>query len=302
MPRPIWSGSISFGLVNVPVQLYGATRDRSVRFHQVRAGTGEAIETRRVAEGSDDEVDWAEIARGWETDDGRLVVLLDEDLDRAAPERTRTVDVELFVDLEEIDPIHFDHPYWLVPRGEGEGPARAYRLLRDVLADSDRVAIGRIVIRAREQLVAIRERQGLLSLTTMRFAEEIRDPHDTGAVPTDEASAPSDAEVDDAVALLEEMTVDWDPTSYADAHRERLLALVEEKRRNGEVREPDPEDEPVPQVASKDLLAALEESLDRIRGDRKRPGTRSPAKRGGVGSSGRKPSGTEKAKAKAKKA
>ncbi|MGE4426341.1 MAG: Ku protein [Solirubrobacteraceae bacterium] len=295
MPRTIWSGSISFGLVNVPVQLLSASRDRSVRFHQVRAGNGERVEMQRVAEGTDDEVDWAEIARGWETDDGQLVVLQDEDLARAAPERTRTVDIDLFVDLAAIDPIHFDHPYWLLPRGEGDGPARAYRLLRDVMAETDRVAIGRIVIRAKEQLVALREQRGLLSLTTMRFAEEIRDPHDTGAVPDDAATEPTDEEVGDAVALIEEMTVDWDADAYTDAHRERMLALIEEKRESGAVTIPEPEEEPEPQAASKDLLAALEDSLDRIRGDRKRPGTRSSAKRGGVGSTGTKPAPKKKA-------
>ncbi|WP_320671351.1 non-homologous end joining protein Ku [Patulibacter defluvii] len=296
MPRPMWTGSLSFGLVNVPVQLVSATRDRDVRFHQVRAGNGERIEMRRVVADSDDEVAWDEMARGWETEDGEIVVLTEEDFAAAAPEKTRTIDIDLFVDLDEIDPIFFNHPYWLLPVGEGEGPARAYRLLRDVMAKADQVAIGRIVMRAKEQLVAVREQHGLLSLTTMRFADEIRDPQGTGAIPDGEASAPTEEEVDDAVALIEEMTAEWDPDQYEDRHRARLLALVDEKRKSGQVRIPEPEPEPEPQRASKDLLAALEESLAKARGDKKVPGTRSPAKRGAVGSTDKTPRGRAKAK------
>lgn len=294
MPRPLWTGSLSFGLVNVPVQLVSATRDRDVRFHQVRSGTGERIEMRRVVADSDDEVAWDEMARGWETEDGEIVVLTEDDFAGAAPERTRTVDIDLFVDLDEIDPIFFNHPYWLLPAGEGDGPSRAYRLLRDVMAKADQVAIGRIVMRAKEHLVAVREQHGLLSLTTMRFADEIRDPHDTGAIPEGEASEPTEEEVADAVALIEEMTADWEPERYQDSHRARLLGLIEEKRRSGEVRIPEPEPEPEPQRASKDLLAALEESLAKARGEKKVPGTRSPAKRGAVGSTGAKPSSRAK--------
>jgi len=269
----MWVGSLSFGLVNVPVVLFSATRDRDVRFHQVRQGTNERIEVHRVAAGTDEEVAWDELARGWETEDGDLVVLTEDDLAAAQPEKTRTVDIDLFVDLAEIDPIFFQQPYWVLPRGEGDGPARAYRLLRDVMEKADQVAIGRIVMRAKEQLVALRVQDGLLSLTTMRFADEIRDPQDSGAIPSEEVEAPTTREVDDAVALIEEMTTDWEPERYEDRHRQRLLALIEEKRREGEVTIPEPEPEPTPQRASKDLLAALEESLARAR-ERKEPAKR----------------------------
>lgn len=269
MPRALWSGSLSFGLVNVPVQVVSATRDMDVRFHQVRrASEGvapERITMKRVAEDGE-EVAWAELAKGWELEDGSILVLTQDELDGAAPEKTKTIDVEQFVGQGEIDPILFDHPYWLLPSGEGDGPLRAYRLLVDTLKGRDEVGIGRIVLRNREQLVALRERDGLLSLTTMRFADEVRDPHDTGAIPGGEASAPEEREIEDAVALIEEMTDDFEPEAFEDRHRQRLLDLIAEKQRSGSVVIPEPEAEPEPQRAPADLMAALQESLNKARG------------------------------------
>lgn len=275
MPRALWSGSLSFGLVNVPVQVVSATRDMDVRFHQVRrASEGvapERITMKRVAEDGE-EVAWAELAKGWELEDGSILVLTQDELDGAAPEKTKTIDVEQFVGQGEIDPILFDHPYWLLPSGEGDGPLRAYRLLVDTLKGRDEVGIGRIVLRNREQLVALRERDGLLSLTTMRFGDEVRDPHDTGAIPGGEASAPEEREIEDAVALIEEMTDDFEPEAFEDRHRQRLLDLIAEKQRSGSVVIPEPEAEPEPQRAPADLMAALQESLNKARGT-KGPGT-----------------------------
>lgn len=273
MPRPMWTGSLSFGLVNVPVQVVGATRDLDVRFHQVRrakeeGGTPERIEMKRVAEDGK-EVPWSKIGKGWELEDGSMLVLTQKDLDAAAPAKTKTIDIESFVPLDDIDPIMFDHPYWLLPAGEGEGAARAYSLLLEVMKEAGQVGIGRIVMRAKEQLVALREQDGLLSLTTMKFAEDLRDPVDTGAIPDGDASKPSKREVDDAVALIEEMTEDWEPTQYEDRHRERLLRLIEQKRKQGTVDLPELEDEPKPQKAPADLMAALEESLAKARGAKK---------------------------------
>lgn len=286
MPRPMWSGSLSFGLVNVPVQVISATRDTDVRFHQVRraeeGGKPERIEMKRVAEDGK-EVPWSKIGKGWELDDGRMLVLTQSDLDAAAPEKTRTIDIEQFVPLEEIDPVMFDHPYWLLPGGESEGAVRAYRLLLEVMRQTGQVGIGRIVLRAREQLVALRERDGLLSLTTMRFAQELRDPHDTGAIPSGAATEPSQREIHDAVALIEEMTDRFEPDRYEDCHRERLLGLIEQKRKEGTVDLPETEPEPAPQKAPGDLLAALQESLDRARGGKSGGGGSAKS-----GSSGRK--------------
>lgn len=275
MPRALWSGSLSFGLVNVPVQVVSATRDMDVRFHQVRRPSEgvapERITMKRVAEDGE-EVAWADLAKGWELEDGSILVLTQDELDGAAPEKTKTIDVEQFVGQGEIDPILFDHPYWLLPSGEGDGPLRAYRLLVDTLKGRDEVGIGRIVLRNREQLVALRERDGLLSLTTMRFADEVRDPHDTGAIPGGEASAPEEREIEDAVALIEEMTDDFEPEAFEDRHRQRLLELIAEKQRSGSVVIPEPEAEPEPQRAPADLMAALQESLNKARGT-KGPGT-----------------------------
>jgi DNA end-binding protein Ku len=227
----------------------------------------------RVASTDGKEVDWEDIAKGWETDDGQMIVLTDEDFDAAAPEKTRTVDIDLFVDLRDIDPVYFDHPYWLLPAGDGDGPIRAYRLLVDVMAKAGQVAIGRIVLRAKEYLVALREQDGLLSLTTMRFADELRSPDDIDAIPQGAKGKPTKREVDDAVALIGELTDDFKPSRYDDCHRVRLLRLIDEKRKNGKVEIPESDPEPVAQKAPKDLMAALEESLAKARGGKpRRPG------------------------------
>lgn len=283
MARSMWTGSLSFGLVNVPVQLVSAVRDQDVHFHQVHRETGERVRTKRVASTDGEEVEWEDIAKGWETDDGEMIVLTDEDFESAQPEKTRTIDIDLFVDLQDIDPVYFDHPYWLLPAGDGDGPIRAYRLLVDVMGDAGQVAIGRIVMRAKEYLVALREQDGLLSLTTMRFADELRTPDDVDAIPQGAKGKPSKREVDDAVALIGELTDDFKPSRYDDCHRVRLLRLIDQKRKDGKVEIPEPEPEPTPQKAPKDLMAALEESLAKARG-----GSGGKAKRGGGAKKSRK--------------
>jgi DNA end-binding protein Ku len=259
MARGLWSGTLAFGLVAVPVELVSAVRDRDVHFHEVDE-RGQRVEVRRTCEQDGKEVPWDEVGHGYELD-GRLVVLSDEELAAAAPERTRTIEVEEFVPLEQIDPAHFDHPYYLLPQGGTEGIARAYRLLRDVMAEGEQVAIGRIVMRSREQLVAVRERDGLLALSTLLFADEIRDPGDVDAVPSGRRGAPRRAEVDEALRVIDAMTRDFDPSRYEDCHRSRLLRLIRRKQRGGEIEIPEvePEPDPVP-----DLMAALEASLSRV--------------------------------------
>jgi len=260
MARGLWSGTLAFGLVAVPVELVSAVRDRDVHFHEVDE-RGQRVELRRTCEKDGNPVPWEEVGHGYELD-GRLVVLSDEELAAAAPERTRTIEVEEFVPLEQIDPAHFDHPYYLLPQGGAEGITRAYRLLRDVMAQGEQVAIGRIVMRSREQLVAVRERDGLLALSTMLFADEIRDPRQVDAVPSDRRSAPRRREVDQALTVIDAMTRDFDPARYEDCHRSRLLRLIGRKRRGGEIEIPEvePEPDPVP-----DLMAALEASLGRVK-------------------------------------
>ena len=267
MPAGIWSGTLSFGLVAVPVRMVSATRDLDVRFHQVDAETGERIQIRRFCEVEDQEVPWEDIGRGYDLD-GELVTLTDEELDAAAPERTHTIEIEEFVNLDEIDPAQFDHPYYLVPSSESEGTTRAYRLLRDAMASTNQAAIGRVVLRSNEYLVAVREHDDLLALTTMLFDDELRSSDDIGAVPTGSTGEPKRGEVTQAVKLIDAMTRDFDPDSYEDLYRERLLELVESKRKSK--KRPKlavaVEEEPEPDTAP-DLMAALKASLERARRD-----------------------------------
>lgn len=259
MARGLWSGTLAFGLVAVPVELVSAVRDMDVHFHEVDA-RGRRLEVKRTCAKDGREVPWEEVGHGYELD-GRLVVLSDEELAAAAPERTRTIEVEEFVPLADVDPAGFDHPYYLLPQGGAEGVTRAYRLLRDVMAQSEQVAIGRIVMRSREQLVAVRERDGLLALSTMRFADEIRDPGSIDAVPAGRRGAPSRRAVGEALRVIDAMTRDFDPSRYEDCHRARLLRLIRRKQRGGEIEIPELEPEPEP---AQDLMAALEASLSRV--------------------------------------
>lgn len=261
MARNLWSGTLSFGLVAVPVRMVSAVRDRDIHFHEIDERTGERIEIKRTCEKDAKAVPWEEIGHAYELE-GKQVVLSDADLAAAAPERTRTIEIEQFVELHTIDPAHFNHPYFLLANSESEGVIRAYRLLRDAMSSSEEVAIGRIVLRSKEYLVAVRERDGLLSLTTMLFADEIRDPTSIPAVPSGRTGVPRREEVDQAVKIIDAMTRDFDPARYEDYHRSRLMKIIQAKRRTGEVKLPDVEPEPNPVT---DLMAALEESLARVK-------------------------------------
>lgn len=261
MARGLWSGTLSFGLVAVPVRMVSAVRDRDIHFHEIDEKTGERIVIRRTCQKDKKEVPWEQIGHGYELD-GKRVVLSDEELAAAAPERTRTIEIEQFVDLDAIDPAHFNHPYFLLPDSESEGVIRAYRLLRDAVSATEQVAIGRVVLRSKEYLVAVRERGGLLSITTMLFADEIRDPTSISAVPSGRAGAPRRGEVDRAIEVIDAMTRDFDPGRYEDCHRSRLMKIIRAKRRTGEVEIPEVESEPDPVP---DLMTALKESLARVK-------------------------------------
>jgi DNA end-binding protein Ku len=261
MARSLWTGSLSFGLVNVPVRLYSAVRDRDLHFTQLHEKDGSPVETRRFCSKEDLEVAWEEIAHGYDLDDDTQVVVTDADLEAVAPQKTRTIEIEAFADLQDIDPILFDHPYLLAPSGESDGALRAYALLVAAMEEGDRAAIGRFVLRAKEYLVAVRVRDGLLSLTTMRFADEVRDPKgiDTGG------RKPPKAQLDQAVALIDALAVDWDPSRYKDDYRKRLEKLVKRKQKGGTIETPaEQQDQPAP---ASDLMAALERSLAQVRGD-----------------------------------
>jgi DNA end-binding protein Ku len=261
MARSLWSGSLSFGLVNVPVALYSGVVDRDVHFRQLHAKDHTPVETRRYCEKEGVEIPYEEVAHGYETDDGDMVVLTDAELATAAPRKTRTIDIEAFVDLADVDPIYFDHPYVLVPSGDAEGTQRAYRLLLEVMDRTERAALGRIVLRTKEYLVLIRAREGRLVLTTMRFHDEVRPVKD---IPSPrKGDKPSKKEVDQAVALIEALACPWDPSRYEDDYEKRLKRVIQRKRKGQTVEAPEPEEEttaPVP-----DLMAALEKTLAEVK-------------------------------------
>jgi DNA end-binding protein Ku len=272
MPRSMWTGSLSFGLVNVPVMLVTATRDQRIRFRQLHKDTNRPIEVKRFCSAEDTEVSWEEVAHGYELENGgeaggeasgrdrKIVVITDDDLASVEPRKTRTIEIESFVPLDEVDPMYFNHPYVLLPIGDSEGTLRAYQLLVEVMAKTDRAALGRFVMRTKEYLVLVRAREGRLQLVTLLWADEVRDPSDIA--PDVKAKK---AAVTTACALIEELSVDWEPQRYEDCYRTRLEQVIEAKRKGGTVKAPTPEKEP---AATPDLMAALEESLAKMKGER----------------------------------
>jgi DNA end-binding protein Ku len=255
--RALWSGSLSFGLVNVPVQMVSAARDLDYHFHQLHKKDNVRIEQRRFCTKEDREVSWEEIARGYDLN-GKQVILTDEELDSVQPRKTRTIDIEAFVDMADVDPIYFDHPYYLVPAGDSEGTLRAYRLLVEAMGRGELVALGRVVMRAKEYLVSVRVREGALAVNTMLFHDEIRP---AAEVPTGGKEAPKRA-LEQARAIVEELSTDWKPESYADCFRERLEEVIERKRKRQRVRASRPEKEPAPVP---DLMEALERTLTNVK-------------------------------------
>lgn len=252
----MWNGSIGFGLVNVPVELVTASRDLDYHFRELHEKDGSPVRHQRFCVEEQKPVEWDEVGRGYELDDGRMLVLTDEELDSVAPEKSRTIEIESFAPVEQIDPIRFNHGYFLVPRDRSKGTLRAYNLLVRAMADNRLAALGRFVMRTREYLAAIRERDGALALSTMHFPDEIR-PID--AIPQPDAEV-GKAAVDDAIAVIEDRRTDWNPASFKDCYRERLRRVIAEKRSGNTVVAPDSvtdeELEPVP-----DLMAALKETL-----------------------------------------
>src|SRR3954464_10641015 len=221
MARALWTGSLSFGLVNVPVQLVSAVRDLDLHFRQLHEKDKVPVETQRWCSEEDKEVPYEAITRSYELENGKQVIVTDEDLEAVEPRKTRTIDIEQFVDVAEIDPVYFDHPYWLVPAGDDEGATRAYKLLLGVMEKADHAALGRFVMRAKEHLAIVRARDGALTLTTMRFHDEVRS---SSAVPTatGKTAKPAKKELDAAVSLIEALADDWDPTKDEDRYRQGL--------------------------------------------------------------------------------
>ena len=258
MPRALWTGSLSFGLVNVPVQLVSAARDLDYHFHELHEKDKVRLERRRFCSKEDVEVLFEEVAHCYDLN-GRSVIVTDAELASVEPRKTRTIDIEAFVALDEVDPIYFDHPYVVVPAGESEGTLRAYRLLVEVMGRTERAAFGRFVMRTKEYLAAIRVRDGALTLSTMLFHDEVRP---TKPIPAGGKKKPAKKQLDQALALIEALSKDWDPTSYEDRYRERLRKVIEAKRKRRTIEGPKPEKEPKP---APDLMDALQRALDNVR-------------------------------------
>jgi DNA end-binding protein Ku len=256
MPRAIWSGAISFGLVNIPVKLYSAVSRKTVRFHQIDAESGQRIRQQRVNPASGDEIPYEQIVKGYEISPDRYVTITPEELESLEPQKTRTIDIEEFVDLEQIDPIFYDHPYYLAP---DKGAAKAYKLLLDAMAEADKVAIARVVIRSKESLVALRAHEGAITMETMLFPDEVVNPESIEEIAgADGEVQTTKRELDMAKQLIESLSGDFDPSGYRDQYREAVLDLIERKAA-GEtitIEAPEPERQEVP-----DLMAALEASI-----------------------------------------
>lgn len=260
MPRALWNGSLSFGLVNVPVALVSATRNRDVRMRELDSKRGVPVSVRRICTAEDKAVPAEEVAHGLKLDgQEEYVMLTDEELAAAQPRRTDTIEIERFVDVAQIDPVMYDRSYWLSPTSTGEGPVRAYRLLVDAMSASGRAAIGEAVIHNREHPVVVRTRDQRMMLSTLLFSHEIRETSDL-EIPALEVN---ELALQRMIAVIEELSTDFQPTRYHDRHRARLEALIESKLRGQEIeRAPEP---PAPEPTP-DLIGALEESLAAIRG------------------------------------
>jgi DNA end-binding protein Ku len=262
--RAIWSGSISFGLLNVPVKLYSAVSKQTVRFRELREGDGSRVKHKRVAESDGKEVPYEKIVKGYEYAPDQYVVLSRDELAELDPKRTRAIEIQDFVDLDDIDPIYFEQPYFL---GPDRGAERAYALLVQAMKDARKVAVARFVLRNKEHLAAIRPMEDVLTLTTMRFHDEVSSPQDLDGEVFEEAKPkkPEKRELEMAKQLIESLTSDFKPDRYRDEYREELLDLLERKAAGKEVVTA-PTEEPKPTKAP-DLMAALEESLAAVRGE-----------------------------------
>ena len=256
--RSIWRGAVSFGLVSISVKLYSATEDKDIRFHQVHATDGGRVKYKRVCSIDGEEVEYSDIAKGYELPDGQVVILTDEDFDELPLSTRREIEVLQFISQDEIDPIQFEKTYYLEPDGPA---ARPYVLLRDALENAGQVAITKIAIRQRESLAALRVREGVLVLHTMRWPDEIRRP-DFAFLDEDISVRPQELKM--AEALIGSMTGEFDPSEFTDDYREAMTALLEAKQSGGEVQQ-------VPEMpdsgaAVVDLMSALRRSVERARG------------------------------------
>jgi DNA end-binding protein Ku len=299
MPRSIWTGAISFGLVTVPVKLYSAVNRKTVRFHQLSSKTGVRIAQKRVDPQSGEEVAYEDIVKGYELSPDRYVVIEPAELDTLQPKKTKTIEIEDFVELSQIDPIFYDHPYYLAP---GPGGAKPYRLLLEAMAETEKVAIARVVIRSKEQLVAIRAIGDVLEMATMLFADEVSSPDRLDELPDPKEVKTTKREVDVAKQLIGSLAGDFEPEKYRDTYRADVLALIERKAEGKEIAvQPEAEEEQAP---APDLMSALKASLAAVRehGERESGGAAKPRKATKKASAKKAAAKASAAKASAKKA
>ena len=299
MPRAIWSGNVSFGLLNVPVKLYSATSKQTVRFRELREGDGSRIRHKRVAEEDGEEVPYDKIVKGYEITPDNYVILSRDELAEIDPEKTRAIEIQDFVDLDDIDPIYFENPYYL---GPDKGAERAYALLAKAMDEQRKVAIARFVLRNKEHLAAIRPMGNTLTMATMRFHDEVVSPEALDDVLPDGEEKPAKRELEMAKQLIDSLSTDFDAERYEDEYRDKLLALIERKAQGEDIVSA-PTEEPTPTKAP-DLMAALEESLAAVSGEELGKGSKGgksekPAKKPASAKKAKGKSGT-KSRAKAK--
>lgn len=253
MARSIWSGSISFGLVNIPVKLFTAQASKDVHFHQLHDEDGVRIRQKRVCPADGQEVPYDHIVKGYEISKDRYVIINPEELEGLDPKKSKTIDIDAFVELAQIDPLYFERTYYLVP---DRGAAKAYSLLLRALADSNKVAIARVVLRTKEYLVAVRPHGNALTLSTLLFHDEVIAPSSLDALPEKIEVNPKELKV--ARQLIDSLSTDFNPEAYEDEYRKRVLELIEAKAEGEEIAVQPAAEEPAKVV---NLMAALEKSL-----------------------------------------
>jgi DNA end-binding protein Ku len=254
VPRPIWSGAISFGLVNVPVKLMGAVSPKDVRFNQLEAGTGARVKQTRVSAETGEEVPFDQIVKGYEISPDNYVVIEPQELEALDPKASRSIEIEDFVDLDQIDPLYFERPYYLVP---DKGGAKAYTLLLEAMKESQKVGIARLVLRTKQYLAAIRPLGDALVLETLLYPDEVTLPDEIEGLPRDDVEI-QDRELKIARQLIESLSTEFEPENYRDEYRERVLELIEQKAEGKQIVTQPATEEPTKVV---DLMAALEASL-----------------------------------------
>lgn len=257
--RAIWKGSISFGLVNIPVGLFPATRREEISFRQLRSDDLSPIRYKRVAEADGEEVPWEKIVKGYEHEKGEFVIVTDEDFEKAMPEATQSIDITEFVEVRDIDPMFFDKPYYLEPQKAGK---KAYALLRDTLKGTGKVGIARVVIKTRQHLAAVKPKGDALVLELMHFPEELLEPEGLD-LPRDEKLGKK--ELNMARTLVETMSGKWEPAEFHDQYREKLTRLIEAKVESGGKALPGPKVKPKSATNVVDLVAVLQKSLAETR-------------------------------------